>query len=521
MTKDRNFFLFKGTILLSVSVIITKFLGVAFKVPLSYVLGDEGMGYFNTAYAIYGFFYILCTAGVPKSIMLVLSGHGIGEVKDGEARLILKCGLRLFATVGLIATLLNILCAPALASFVGNKRAMLSILAIAPSIFFVSLSGVLRGYLNNFERLGAIALSQLIEGVVKLVLGLTLALVGVRCSLPVHAISALGIFGISVGSFINFVYLYKTAFVVKGGVKTRQNTKISTALIRKTIVKNAFPIALSSSLLNLSSTLDLAMIMKRLVSGGMSEAEANSLYGNYTTLAVPMLMLVISVLSPLATSYMPRLSSLSFRSAQNEFADQLNKLVLITLVISVPATFTFYFYSFDVLDILFSVQSSAVGARMLVCLSLGVCLLSSLTVINTALESQGRIITTVTSLALGAITKFAASYILIGCPAIGVLGAPIGTVISYAVSLFVSSFALEISGVKVRVFLKLLLLGSIGLVSFYIPYKFIYSVSLFGNTVASLSLAVGISCVIYFAFSAAAYLMGEVSDMFKVHKKEL
>ena len=71
LKENRTFF--KGAMSLSLSVILTKILGVAFKVPLSYILTDEGMGYFNTAYAIYGLFYILCTAGVPKSLMLVKS----------------------------------------------------------------------------------------------------------------------------------------------------------------------------------------------------------------------------------------------------------------------------------------------------------------------------------------------------------------------------------------------------------------------------------------------------------------
>ena len=79
MKEERNLAFFKGTLALSISVILTKLLGVAFKVPLSYVLGDEGMGYFNTAYAIYGLFYILCTAGVPKSITLVISAHRGGK----------------------------------------------------------------------------------------------------------------------------------------------------------------------------------------------------------------------------------------------------------------------------------------------------------------------------------------------------------------------------------------------------------------------------------------------------------
>ena len=106
MRETKNTAFLKGTLALSISVIITKILGVAFKVPLSYVLGDEGMGYFNTAYAIYGFFYILCTAGVPKSVTLVLTSFRT-EKSDSD-REVLHSGLVLFAKIGLFSTLLNI-----------------------------------------------------------------------------------------------------------------------------------------------------------------------------------------------------------------------------------------------------------------------------------------------------------------------------------------------------------------------------------------------------------------------------
>ena len=104
--KGNNAFL-KGTISISISVIITKILGVLFKVPLSYVLGDNGMGYFNSAYAIYGFFYILCTAGVPKSMMLVLSEQRMARGGAQGDACVLKYSLRLFGKIGLISTLFN------------------------------------------------------------------------------------------------------------------------------------------------------------------------------------------------------------------------------------------------------------------------------------------------------------------------------------------------------------------------------------------------------------------------------
>ena len=98
MIRNNNNAFLKGTLSLSLSVIITKILGVSFKVPLSYVLGDEGMGYFNTAYAIYGFFYILCTAGVPKSITLLMAENRVDERKKDDY-VILQSGLRLFSKI--------------------------------------------------------------------------------------------------------------------------------------------------------------------------------------------------------------------------------------------------------------------------------------------------------------------------------------------------------------------------------------------------------------------------------------
>ena len=518
LKENRTFF--KGAMSLSLSVILTKILGVAFKVPLSYILTDEGMGYFNTAYAIYGLFYILCTAGVPKSLMLVIAtrkSEGKGVDDDRE---VLKCALAMFAKIGALATLLNIICAPAFASAVGNNSASLSIAFVAPSIFFVSLGGVLRGYLNSRERLSTIAISQLIESVIKLVLGLAFAYLGVHIGASLSTISAMAIAGITVGCATSFFYMYMLSFYHKNGNKPRQKGLIEYKNIRRKILKNALPIAISSALLNLASTLDLTMMIKQLVKGGMSEEYASAIYGNYTTLAVPMFTLVISVLTPIATSYMPRLSALYLAGEEKEFTDSVNKLLYVTLFISVPASLAFYFYSFDLLDVIFSLQSSATGADMLTALSLGLCLLSALTVVNTALESRGKIFATVLSLLLGCVVKLFVSYMLLGNNSVGMLGAPIGTVISYAVSLAVSLFILSNSGVRIYAIAKALLLYSLGLLAFYAPYKLLYSTSPFGAFISML-VALLVSGGAYLLLTGATYLFLSYIRCLKCTKKNI
>ncbi len=502
--KETNAFL-KGTISLSLAAIITKLLGVMYKVPLSYILGDEGMGYFNTAYAVYGFFYILCTAGVPKAVSLIL-----GEYEEDEASCtyILKKSTSIFLKVGIIACITMILLAPALVHIIGSKKSLYTVIAIAPSIIFVSISGVLRGYLNTEGNLVALALSQFFEAMIKLVSGLVLAWLGYNLRLQLSMIAALAVFGITLASIASCVYLYIRAFIPKRGDIAKQSVSISDKTLRRRIGKIALPIAISSSVLNLSSMIDLAFIMQRLTDIGYSEGTANALYGNYTTLAVPMMNLVMALVTPIALAYFPKLSSYAYRGENREYSDCFKTLLHIVSLISVPSFCVFLFYGFDVLDILFASYSSAVGAEMLSALSLGIYLLSALTVVNTGLEARGKIAITVVSLFIGSVVKSVVTYVLIGNSTFGMLGAPIGTVASYLVSLTISITAFYHYCGKVNLCRFILLEPIVGFVSFCIPYKFVYTEGVFKNTFFSLFASVAISSFIYILLEFFMHLRG-------------
>ena len=512
--------LLKGTLSLSLAVIITKILGVAFKVPLSYILGDGGMGYFNTAYAIYGFFYVLCTAGVPKALTLILLKYRNADGENNDQK-ILSYTMRLFAKIGALATLLCITCAYALARMTKSTGAFLSIIFVAPAILFVSLGGVLRGYFNSREKFGAIAISQLIEGIVKLLLGLVFACIGARINASISMISALAILGITLGSVLSFIYMYILIYMKNTAQNDRQNCVFDYKIIRCEMLKNALPITVGSSLLNFSAMLDVVIITRRLTDIGMSGEIANALYGNYTTLAIPMFNLVISVLTPVATSYMPRLASNEVLADKKRFSSLLNNLLFITLFIATPAMLAFFFYSFDLLDVLFSVQSSAVGANMLIFLSLGISFLSALTVINTALESQGRMMATFVSLLIGCIVKIVSGYSLIGNRSIGIIGAPLSAVISYFISLAISISFLKKSGVRILAFAQISVFSLIGLISFYPSYTLIYARNIMGNSLMSMILSIGVSMVMYILILCIIAKLFKEDNILKIYKKSV
>ena len=84
-----------GAFSLTLSTIIVKILGLIYKIPLSSLLGDEGMGYFNSAYTVYAFFYLLCTAGVPKAVMILIS-EAKAKGKDIEADKVVRVASVMF-----------------------------------------------------------------------------------------------------------------------------------------------------------------------------------------------------------------------------------------------------------------------------------------------------------------------------------------------------------------------------------------------------------------------------------------
>ena len=99
--------IFDGAALLAMSAMITKLLGVLYKVPLSRILGEVGLGYFNSAYTVYSFFYILCTAGVPKAVAIVICDKKAKGEDAFERDTVLKA-LGAFSLLGFVLTFIFI-----------------------------------------------------------------------------------------------------------------------------------------------------------------------------------------------------------------------------------------------------------------------------------------------------------------------------------------------------------------------------------------------------------------------------
>ena len=450
--KEQGNTLVSGAISLTVSVIIVKIIGFIYKVPLSHILSDEGMGYFNSAYSIFTFFYMLCLGGVPRAVSInIAEAAAKGERENAEQ--ILKVSLKIFTAIGLLFSCALMIFSGFFASLIGNSLARFSLFAIAPSLTFVAMAGVLRGYLNGSGRMIPIAVSEVLDGSIKFIFGLTFALLAARRKMSYPMISAFTVLGVTLGSFSGVLFLYITSKIKNNNENSRQKCETSERVreILRRIFKISIPITLSSAVMGISNIIDLGMIMKRLSAMGYSDTEAVALYGNFTTLALPLLNAVVSLTTPVSTSAMPHLTTNRALKNINEYKKITEGIFTFIGIVVTPIFSAYLLFSNEILRLLFNDESAKLAAPLLSLISPAVIFLPLLTVVNTVLESSSFAKIPLFSMSIGAILKLVSGHVLIG--KIGIAGAPVSTVICYAVALIISScFMLRKTTVSFSVF---------------------------------------------------------------------
>ena len=163
-----------GALIMTIGMFIVKLAGAAFKIPLSYILGGVGFGYFTTAYNMYSPIHALATAGLPIAISRMVSGYMTqGRYKD--VKLMHKISIPLFMATGLFGSLLMIFGSFYYVRLVNAPGSLYSLLALAPTIFFSCLISIYKGYYEGLRNMIPTAVSEIIEAFGKVIFGISLS----------------------------------------------------------------------------------------------------------------------------------------------------------------------------------------------------------------------------------------------------------------------------------------------------------------------------------------------------------
>ncbi len=456
--------LLSGVLILSAAGILVKVVGLFYKIPLTNLLGDDGMGYFTGAYTIYLFFYLVTTAGLPVALsMMIARAKAKG---DGDAvHAIDRVATLLFGSVGLISSALLFFCAPLLARLVGNPSAGLCIAAIAPSLLFSCVMGEIRGYFQGFQWMLPTALSQVIEAVGKVIIGVFLANWALDRGYPAENVAALAILGITISSFFSMVML----LIMKGRYgrrmvynRLKKKGELSTLRgIAARLCRIALPITLSSSVISLSGVLDLMTVMHRLQSIGYTAEVANALYGNYTALAGSMVNMPIVLIVPISTGLVPYITSSLAAGRLDKVRTTVETALRTTLLIAMPAAFGIAALAKPILCLLFEDGAATSAAPLLAILAPSLIFTALANVTGSMLQSTGGVGVPVLSMSVGGLVKVLSSWYFIG--KFGIYGTPIGTFLCYFVICLINfGYLTAKTGVQIRfagLFLKPLFAG--------------------------------------------------------------
>ena len=114
MQKKQNFL--QGTALLAMATAIVKVIGALYKIPLNAIIGEQGFGYFNTAYDIYNVLLMISTAGLPVAMSRMISQASSLDHYN-QVRRIYHTARGIFLALGIAGSLLMTVFCRQLAAF--------------------------------------------------------------------------------------------------------------------------------------------------------------------------------------------------------------------------------------------------------------------------------------------------------------------------------------------------------------------------------------------------------------------
>ena len=280
-----------GAFILVAATVLVKVIGALYKMPLTALIGGVGRGYFTQAYEIYTPVYAIAMAGLPVAVSkLVSQEKALGNYRD--IRVIMHTARRIFLLTGIVATIFLMAIAYPYSKFVIKAPDNFSsILAIAPSVFFCCCMSSFRGYYEGLSNMIPTGISQVIEALGKLVLGLTFANIIMKFGLkryesgqPVfgqiaankaEALSAIypftaagAISGVTIGTLLGLAFLILRHKIVGDHITDAMLVSSPEAQSSKSwskmIIVTALPIAAGSLILNVTNLIDTITIKNRL-----------------------------------------------------------------------------------------------------------------------------------------------------------------------------------------------------------------------------------------------------------------
>ena len=421
-----------GAAVLAAGIVIVKIIGAVFKIPLLNILGETGAADFNNAYNIYATLLTISTAGLPVALSKMVSeANTLGRHR--QAQRVFRVSFTVFLLLGVISFILMWWGNDYLAGLLHNPRAAYGIRALAPAVVCVGCLSAFRGYAQGRFHMTPTAVSQIIEALCKLVIGLALALWLLQEGYPDYIAAAGAILGVTIGTIISLVYMAIDHLRHRESADPNEVCDANGTILKR-LLAIAVPITLSSSMVSIITLIDTSLVQGQLQNAlGLTLDQSRALYGNYSA-CMTLYNLPSSLMIALTASVIPAVSAALARRDRVHTARVIGSSLRVTALLSFPMGFGLWALAEPIFQLLYSRYDSTLGGPLLAVLGIASIFVCIMLITNSILQSYGRVNIPIITMLIGGVVKIVLNYNLVAVPSVNIHGAPIGTLVCFLIT---------------------------------------------------------------------------------------
>lgn len=423
----------RGFLILSIAGIAGKLLSAIYVPLLTGVLGGAGYGIYVAGYDIFVFLIAVTSLGAQPAVTKVVTElRAVGNHKD--ALRAMKLSIRYLAIISIVIAGIFMALSFPISKLIYRERSALTFLFLGPAIIFAAILAGYRGYMQGVEEMESLAISQIIEQLINVVLSLVFAALLIWVTGSLEWGSAGGTVGTSLGAVVAIMYILyiynKKGFKEEAELNHDPSRKrVSDKRIVKKLFMYALPITLVAAVQNFAGVIDSITLARSLNSAGFNELQIDNLtsvLSYYKTLVyVP-----LAIVTALGTSIFPKIIQAFVHKNKKELKKQTSYSFRMMYIIVMPAVFGLAILSKEIYTFLFPSNS---GYTLLMYGSSLLIFMSITTIQNVILQGINKLYLIIVSASLGLLAKIIINVILVSIPSVNIMGAVIATFISFII----------------------------------------------------------------------------------------
>ena len=423
MQKSKTKSFTKSAIILAIGSFLCKIIGAVYRVPLTNVLGARGIGEYQTVFPLFVILLTISSGGITQAISSLLSSAD-REEQGG----LLKAGAINVGIISLIVGVFTFLLAPVFSYIQGVESATIGYKILAPIIILSGFSALLKGYFQSKSLVSQTTISNLIEQLVKLFVGLSLAIYLKPRGLT-YAISG-ALIGSLIGELGSLLFLIISYFLDKNKPRISQQNPVNYDFLR--VFRTVLPLSLGGLILPICALLDSISIVNVLTFTTGQVDVATSQYGMLSGMVTTLTNLPVVFTVALGVVVTPIISA---QKRSDSVSDKANLSIKLALYLCIPISILMIALAKPIITFLYpnlSPSEQNLSASLLAISSLGVTALGVTQIYSSLLCSTGLSSKSTKNLAISALIKCVLT--IPSLYAFGIYGACVVTVICYLCS---------------------------------------------------------------------------------------